>query len=137
MHFRDDDGMSLSTDGDGTERLSRPIQALVKSNQITFWTGRKSCHRSSRDPVKISAALPLLSPAPPYTAAPPFQLQLLTLTDLPAFLNCFLVHQLRSKLICVFFIDNLRRMLPCRCSENENLNETIQRSPFKCKSLRL
>lgn len=43
--------MRLSTD---TERLNSSIQTPAKSNQITYWTRRKSCHPSSRE-----LALPL------------------------------------------------------------------------------
>lgn len=67
-HFRDNKRrygeMRWSPGSECMERLSGFSRALAKSNQITLWTRRKSCHPSSRDGVKNSLkSLPLSSVA--------------------------------------------------------------------------
>lgn len=125
--------MTLSTDSNSTERLISPIQTLAKSNKITFWTRRRSCHPSSRDPVRISPALSL----PTFTAS---TLLLLChcfkntshIWHLPAFFKC----ECSMSVICSFFFFFLLYS-ERQCCENEYLTSSIQSIPFTCKSLDL
>lgn len=109
-HSRDgkrrDVRMTLSTDSNNTERLINPIQTLAKSNQITFWTRRKSCHPSSRDPVRISPALSLiLHCLHPTAAVPLFQKHFPHMTS-----ACiFQIWMFNECFLFLFFFKNLQR----------------------------